>query len=161
MRDPEVARAISARFGDDVLDARGAVDRARLGPRAFAEEGGIAFLEGLIHPRVEARRREWIVRQDAAQPPPPLLVCEVPVLFEAGVEDRFDAVLVVTAGEDVRRARVEARGQRFGERQARQLSEDEKVARADGAFANDGSLDLLERWVAQRFAHYAGRSCGA
>lgn len=160
MRDPEMTRAISARFGDDILAADGSVDRTRLGPRAFAEEGGIAFLEGLIHPRVEARRQAWIARQDAAQPPPPLLVCEVPVLFEAGIEDRFDAVLVVTAGEEVRRARVEARGQRFEERQARQLSEDEKVARADRAVRNDGSLDDLERWVAARFSEYAGRPCG-
>ena len=44
------------RFGDDVVDADGAVDRRRLGPRALAQDGGMAFLEGLVHPRVgEAR----------------------------------------------------------------------------------------------------------
>lgn len=154
-----MARAVAGRFGVDVLDADGGVDRAALGPRAFAEPGGIAFLERLLHPRVGARRAEWIAREDARTPAPPLIVCEVPVLFEAGLEDQFDAVLVVTAKENVRRARVEARGQRFAARQALQLSEDDKVARADGAYRNDGSLDDLERWVAERFSHYAGRPC--
>jgi dephospho-CoA kinase len=160
MRDPGVAGAIADRFGADVLSGDGSVDRARLGPRAFAQEGGLAFLESLIHPLVERRRREWIASQDAREPPPPLLVCEVPILFEAGAADRFDAVLVVTAGDEVRRARVEARGQRFAERRGRQLAEDEKVARADGAYVNEGTIEELERWVAERFAEYAGRPCG-
>ncbi len=55
----------------------------------------------------------------AAEPPPALLVCEVPILFEAGLEDEFDAVLVITASDAVRRERVEARGQDFDQRRAR------------------------------------------
>ena len=108
------------RFGEAVLDETGAVDRALLGPRAFAEEGGLAFLERLVHGRVGERRREWIAEQAAAAPPPALLVCEVPVLFEAGIEDEFDAVIVVTASDEVRRARVAARGQDLDQRSARQ-----------------------------------------
>jgi dephospho-CoA kinase len=159
MGEAEVVDAIVTRFGADVLDADGVVDRAVLGPRAFAEEGGIAFLEDLIHPRVEARRKAWVAQQDASTPPPPLLVCEVPLLFEVGVHERFDAALVVTASEAVRRARVEARGQRFAERHALQVPEAEKVSRADRAYVNDGSLEELQRWVSECFAHYAGRPC--
>ena len=158
--DPEVARVVADRFGSAVLREDGAVDRGRLGARAFAEEGGIAFLEELLHPLVEQRRREWVAAQDLRDPAPPLLVCEVPLLFEAGAEDRFDAVLVVTASEETRRARVEGRGQRFEERSGRQVDEAEKVARADHAYVNEGSLADLEAWVAERFAEYAGRPCG-
>lgn len=159
MRDAEVVQAISSRFGAGVIGPDGSVDRARLGPLAFRDSGGVAFLERLIHPRVGARRRGWIAHQDASSPRPPLLVCEVPVLFEAGIEAEFDVVVVVTASESVRRARVEARGQDFDERQARQMPESEKVARAHHSFVNDGPMSELERWVAERFGEISGRPC--
>ncbi len=155
-----IARVVE-RFGPVVLGADGRVDRRVLGPLALGQEGGLAFLEGLLYPRVQAGRDAWIAARRAAHPPPPLLVCEVPVLFEAGIEDRFDAVLVVTAGEEVRRARVAARGQDFDALSARQLPEADKVARADRAYVNDGDLADLRGWVADRYAEYAGRPCGS
>jgi len=158
--DPEVVAAVADRFGADVVGPDG-VHRALLGARAFAEEGGIGFLEALIHPRVERRRRAWMDEQAARRPPPPLLVCEVPLLFEADAEGRFGAVLLVTAPDDVRRERVEARGQDFAARSAHQLPEEEKIARADRVFVNDGGLAALRAWVADRFAEYAGRPCDA
>lgn len=151
--------AVRSRFGDAVFGRDETVDRPALGARAFAEEGGVAFLEALIHPRVGARREAWIAAARAAEPPPALLVCEVPLLFEAGLADAFDAVLVVTASDAVRRARVAARGQDFDARSAHQLPEDLKVARADRAYVNDGSPDDLRRWVADRYAEYAGEPC--
>jgi dephospho-CoA kinase len=159
--DPALLAAVRERFGDGVLAPDGTLDRRLLGPRAVAEEGGLTFLEGLVHPEVGRRRAAWIAAQAARTPPPDLLVCEVPLLFEAGLADLFDAVLVVTASEEVRRARVAARGQDFDGLRARQLPEEEKVARADRAFVNDGTLDALRRWVADRVAEYAGRACDA
>jgi dephospho-CoA kinase len=159
--DREVATAVAERFGPGVLSEGGAVDRAALGARAFAQEGGIAYLEGLLHPRIERRRRAWIEEQAGRRPPPPLLVCEVPLLFEVGAERAFDAALLVTAPEEVRRRRVEARGQDFDARSARQLPEEEKAARADRVLVNDGVIDDLRAWVAERFAEYAGRPCHA
>lgn len=157
--EPAVVAAVRERFGDDVLGPGGEVDRALLGPRAFAEEGGLAFLERLVHGRVGERRRRWIAEQAAAVPTPALLVCEVPVLFEAGLQDAFDAVIVITASDDVRRARVEARGQDFDERSARQVPEAEKVARADRWYLNDDGVPELRAWVADRYAEYAGEPC--
>lgn len=148
-----------ARFGDGVLDQAGAVDRRALGPRAFAEEGGLAFLEGLVHGRVARHREQWMAARLAEAPPPPLLVCEVPILFEAGAADQFDAVIVVTASDDVRRARVEARGQDFDQRAARQMPEAEKVARADRAYVNDGDIEALRAWIADRYGEYSARPC--
>lgn len=158
---PEVVAAVAERFGAPALDDRGGVDRAALGELAFAQAGGAAYLEGLIHPRVGVERTAWQAEQAARRPPPPLLVCEVPLLFEVGLEDQFDAILVVTASEAVRRERVRARDQSFVARSARQIDEDEKVALADHAYVNDGPIDELRAWVAERFAEYAGRSCEA
>ena len=155
---PEVVERVRARFGDAVIGPDGSVDRALLGPRAFAEGGGLADLEAIVHPLVGQARDEWIAAQAAADPPPPLLVCEVPLLYEVGLAGLFDAVLVVTASDDVRRARVEARGQDYASRAAHQLPEDQKVAKADAHFVNDGDRAALAAWVADRFAEYAGRS---
>lgn len=156
---PEVVAEVRRRFGDGVLGPDGSVDRTLLGPRAYAEEGGLAALERIVHPIVGRAREEWVAARRAQEPAPPLLVCEVPILFEAGLEGLFDAVLVVTAPEAVRRERVEARGQDFAARAARQLPEADKVARADAAFVNDGDRAELRAWVADRFARYAGRPC--
>jgi dephospho-CoA kinase len=159
--DAEVVAVVTRRFGPGVLAPDGRVDRAALGARAFAEEGGIAFLEALLHPRIARRRSAWAAEQSARRPPPPLLVCEVPLLFEAGLEDRFDATLLLTAPAELRRRRVEARGQDFDARSARQMGDDEKAARADRVLVNDRGLDALRAWVADRFAEYAGRPCDA
>ena len=155
--DPEVVASVRQRFGVGVLAPDGSVDRGALGEAAFAEEGGIAFLEGLLHPRIGRAREAWVADQRGQEPAPPLLVCEVPLLFEAGLEDRFDGVIVVTASDDVRRRRVEARGQDFRERSALQLPEADKVARADMSVVNDGSVADLEAWVDEVIARYGSR----
>ena len=71
-------------------------------------------------------------------------VVEIPLLYETGGERLFDAVVVVTAPEDVRRARV---GDRVVERSGRLISDDEKVRRANVAYVNDGSPAELEVFV--------------
>lgn len=153
-RRPEVVAAVAERFGDDVIRADGSVDRSQVGTRAFVGDG-LRFLEQLLHPLIATARREWIARERRLDPPPALLVCEVPLLFEAGLVDAFDAVVVITASEDVRRARVEARGQDFAARAAHQGSEADKVARADHAYVNDGSLDDLRAFVTSVVQGYA------
>lgn len=150
--DPDLIALVRDRFGDGVLDAGGGVDRAALRLRALAEPGGLTFLEHAVHPRVAAARAAWQEEMMRRDPPPRLLVCEVPLLFEAGIAGDFDTVLVVTASDDVRRRRVEARGQDYAAISARQLPEREKIARADAAFVNDGGLADLEAWVRDRFA---------
>ena len=153
--DPAVVQAVAARFGPEVLADDGSVDRPALGAAAMASDGGMAFLEELLHPRISDARTSWIAEQRAADPTPPLLVCEVPLLFEVGLADRFDAVLVVTASDDVRRARVEARGQDFDARAALQWDEDRKVAAANASFVNDGTEAELDAWVDDMFRVWA------
>ena len=154
-RDPALVADVRRYFGDAVVSDDGVVDRAALGALVFGDPEARSTLEGLVHPRIHAAREAWIAESRAAQPPPPLLVCEVPLLFEVGLADHFDAVLVVTAPDDVRRARVSARGQDFASRAAQQMAESEKVRLADRAYVNDGSLEALESWVTDRFREYA------
>ncbi len=152
--EPAVVDALRRRFGASALTPDGRVDRAALGELAFTDPGGMAFLEQLVHPRVGAARKAWQDDQRRRTPPPPLLVCEVPLLFEADLAGAFDAVLVVTASEEIRRARVAARGQDFSARSGRQMTEDEKISRAARYVVNDGSMSQLEEWVAERFEEY-------
>jgi dephospho-CoA kinase len=153
-RRPEVISAVAERFGIDVIRADGSVDRSLVGSRAFAG-AGLPFLEQLLHPLIGVARTEWVAHQRSLDPPPLLLVCEVPLLFEAGLVDAFDAVVVITASETVRRARVEARGQNFTARAAQQMSEADKVARADHAYVNNGSLEDLRAFVTSVVGRYA------
>lgn len=154
-RDPAVAGAVRGRFGTEAIAANGGVDRAALATMAFSQPDGIEFLESLIHPHVADARRSWVEDEMRRRPPPPVLVCEVPLLFEVGAERDFDAVLVVTAPEAIRRERVSARGQDFDGRRARQIPEDDKVARGDEVFVNDRTEADLEAWAGQVFAKYS------
>ena len=145
--DPDVQAALVERWGDDVLSG-GLVDRQRIGEIVFADRDELAWLESLLHPRVVAEQARWRSEQTA-----PLVVVEIPLLYETGGEARFDAVVVITAPEETRRGRTEVAD--VTERQVRLLSDEEKAERADFVYVNDGSLDDLDafvRSVVQRLA---------
>jgi len=94
-----------------------------------------------------------VITTTASKRASPLAVVEVPLLYETGGEARFDAVVVITAPEETRRARTEVAD--IGERQGRLLSDDEKARKADFVYVNDGSLEDLDafvRSVVQRLA---------
>ncbi len=82
---------------------------------------------------------------------------EVPLLFEAGMEGGFDATIAVIAQEDTRRERAAARGHALAEERAgRQLSQEEKAARATFVIHNDGSEADLRRELADVLAKLSG-----
>jgi dephospho-CoA kinase len=137
--------AVIARFGADVAPG-GVVDRAAVARRAFATEEDRAWLEGQVWPLVGARVAHWLEQARAKRPAPPAAVVEVPLLFEAGLEQMYDATIAVTADESVRRRRASERGHALvDERAARQLSQEEKAQRATFVVANDGGVEDLER----------------
>jgi dephospho-CoA kinase len=141
--DPDVLRALAQRFGPDVVGSEGA-DRAKIAEIVFGAPEELAWLEGLLHPRVVQVNLDWRAVQESRSEPPLLTVTEVPLLYETGGERRFDAVVVITASEAVRRERRPVRDAR----EQRLLPEAEKVARADYAYVNDGTLDELDAFVA-------------
>jgi dephospho-CoA kinase len=144
----EVRDAVVARWGPDVAPG-GLVDRAAVARRAFASPEERAWLEGLLWPLVGERVAAWRAVESARIPPPPALVVETPLLFEAGLEGLYDATLVVVAGEGIRAERAARRGHAsVDERTARQLSQEEKAARADHVVRNDRDLAALEQELA-------------
>jgi dephospho-CoA kinase len=130
------------RWGEEVAP-EGRVDRNRIGEIVFADRDELGWLEAQIHPLVGERVGAWMAAlpEDAE-----VAVVEVPLLFESEMEDVFDTTVAVIASEPVRRARAEARGHALvGEREARQLAQEEKAARAEHAIENDGNVEELER----------------
>ena len=143
--DPELRAAVVARWGGEVAPG-GVVDRGAVARRAFADHGERAWLEGLLWPKVAERVAEWRAAESAREPPPPALVVEVPLLFEAGMDAVFDATIAVVADEQVRAARARTRGHHaVDERSARQLSQEEKSRRATFALDNSSTIEDLQR----------------
>jgi len=142
--DPEVRDAVVERWGPEVAPD-GTVDRSAVARQAFADAREREFLEGLLWPRVGRRIADFRERESAREPAPAAMVIEVPLLFESGMDHGFDATIAVVADERIRRERAAARGHAsVDERTARQLSQEEKAARATLAVANSGTLDDLE-----------------
>jgi dephospho-CoA kinase len=141
---PKVRDAVIARFGPDLAET-GSIDRAKLAQRAFATPEDRAWLEGLLWPLVDERMAAWREQVEREAPASRAAVVEVPLLFEAGVEHMFDATIAVIADEAVRERRAASRGYRaLDERSARQLTQQEKAARATYVVVNDGTLDDLQ-----------------
>jgi dephospho-CoA kinase len=133
-RDEDVRAAIRDRWGDDAVG-----NRQRIGEIVFASREELAWLEGLLHPKTRAAVDAWVAQVEA-----PLAVVEVPLLYETGGESRFDAVVVITAPSETRAARRTG----FADRESRLVPDEEKLARADFGYVNDGSLEDLDAFVA-------------
>jgi dephospho-CoA kinase len=141
----ELRAALRERWGDEVLARDGTVDRAAVARRAFVSDEDRRWLEATLWPRVGAHVAAWREELARREPPPRAAVVEVPLLFEAGMEGGFDAIVAVVADERIRDARAQARGhEAVDERVARQLPQDEKAARATHAVVNDGTVEQLE-----------------
>jgi len=154
--DPEVVAAVTGRWGDDVAPD-GVVSRPAIARQAFGDPAERQWLEGLLWPLVGARMQAWAREQRAAVPPPRALVVESPLLFEAGLEDAYDATIAVVADEEIRAQRAGARGhEAVDERTKRQLTQVEKAQRATYAVRNDGTLEDLEAALSDVLARLTG-----
>jgi len=130
---------IEARF-PGVIGPEG-VDRPALAAAVFDNPAELARLEAIVHPAVRAAREAFLVEHGGA----PLVVFDIPLLFEKGRVNDVDAVLVVSAPAEVQRERVLARpgmtAERFAQILALQLPDAEKRARADYLIDTGCSLD--------------------
>lgn len=132
----------------------GRVDRHRIGEIVFADPEQLTWLEAQIHPLVGERIGAWLGTLPASVK---VAVAEVPLLFEAEMEAAFDTTVAVIAAEDLRRSRAEARGQALvGEREARQLPQADKAARAEHVVRNDGTIEDLKRSLSALIATLSG-----
>lgn len=142
------SKQIAARF-PGVVGPDGELDRQALGARIFGNEGERTALNQIVHPEVQRLAFERLL--EALEGPAPLVVYDVPLLFENRLESMFHGVLVVDAAPAVQRARLVARnGLSEAEAQARidsQLPMAEKRARATWVVDNGGTLEATGRAV--------------
>lgn len=151
---------VRRRFGDGVIAADGTLDRAALGAIVFDDKQARADLEGILHPAilVEERRR---AAEFARQNPRAIIITDVPLLFELGLETAFDTTVLIYAPRAVQQERLMARDG-FSADEARkrldaQLDIEAKKARAGHVIDNSGDLGRtrgeVERvWAALRRA---------
>ena len=140
---------IIARWGNEILAPDGHLDRAALRRIVFADHGQLEELNGIVHPEVE-RLRTRLVEQ-ARKRGDRIVVCDIPLLFERHMTDRFDRIILVDAHRAIRLDRlVKDRGLQETEAMdmiAAQMPAELKRARADFIIENDGTLTQLERRV--------------
>lgn len=157
---PGLAEVVAA-FGQDVLDAEGALDRATMRARVFEQPGARKLLESIIHPRVRER-----LQVQCSQAPGPYSIAAVPLLTEGGGRAGYPwlhRILVVDVPVQVQQARLMLRDGIDGALATRmiaaQASRTDRLAIADDVIVNDGLLGALDEQVAaldRRYREMAG-----
>jgi dephospho-CoA kinase len=157
LEDEEVRAALIERWGAGIAPGD-AVDRDLVGEIVFNDPEELAWLESITHPRVGAHVLEW---RQSLDPEVPVAVVEVPLLFEAAMEDAFDATVAVVAADELRDERLRERGQGgLAGREERQLDQAEKERRADHVIRNDASLVELESEVRRLIEELSAKEPG-
>jgi dephospho-CoA kinase len=153
---PALAR-VAERFGQAVLQDNGTLDRKKLGAIVFAKEAERKALEAILHPEIRAVMKERMTQHERLTPDK-LVVVDVPLLYESGLESYFEHIMVVYVPRDEQLRRLMKRdnltSQEAEKRLTAQMSIEEKKARADILIDNCGSIAQLEqqidRWMRDR-----------
>jgi dephospho-CoA kinase len=160
--------AVVKRFGTEILNPDGAINRARLAAMAFGSPGNagrVQELNGIVHPAVLRREDEWMAEVERNDPRSTAIV-EAALILEAGGMERFDYLIVVTCSPEQRVERFAARVHisydaaraEVTRRMAAQIPEAEKIAAADFVIDNSGSLTATEQQVRQVFTQLRAES---
>jgi dephospho-CoA kinase len=148
----EAAPAIEAAFPGTTVD--GKVDRAKLSAKVVHDPAAIKQLEQIVHPMLGASRKKFL--DEAERSGAPVVVMDVPLLFETGGEKRVDAVVVVSTDPVSQRERILARGTMTNEALdailARQLPDAEKRKRADFVVDTSHGLDPVRTAISDILA---------
>ena len=147
--ESQALRDIVKRWGKDVLQQDGSLDREALRQIVFADQTELDALNRIVHPGViRMQDREVALAKERGDP---IVVCVIPLLFEKNLVDEFDAIVLVDAARPLRLERlVTTRGLEETEAMnmiAAQMPAELKRARADHCIDNNGSFDDLERDV--------------
>jgi dephospho-CoA kinase len=149
------------RFGREILNVGGSINRPRLAALAFGASGAAARvqeLNAIVHPAVVERENQWM-EEVGGRNPHAIAIVEAALILEAGVADRFDRLIVITCRPEQRIPRFatrlgiseDAAREEVTRRMAAQIPDDEKVKAADFVIDNSGSLDATREQVRRLF----------
>lgn len=153
-----VYHALVKQFGPEIVKPDGELDRAKLAVAAF-DGGRVEELNRIVHPAVIRRQEQWM-QEIGAKSPYAVIIVEAALIFEAGVRDRFDKIIVVTCKPAQKIERVasragisEAAARAEVERRSKaQMSDDDKMHRADFVIDNSGPVDMTRHQVQRIYA---------
>jgi dephospho-CoA kinase len=148
--DEEVKKKVAGLFGDKVI-VNGKPDRKQIASLVFNDAQKLQQLNAIIHPKVRESLKTWAAKQSS-----PWVIEEAAIIFESGIDKNLDAVIVVSAPEELRIQRVMARDgvteASVRERIKNQISEEERRKRADYIIENDNTqlltpqaLDIIKK----------------
>ena len=134
---------VISRFGKEIVNDKGSIDRAKLAQLVFNDDVALMDLENIIHPLVRERTNKLM----SAQTPETIIVNEIPLLLEKKMESLFDFLVIVISTEKNRLERLYQKGLTEDQAKARiakQVNDDARKAAADFLIVNDGNLDQLD-----------------
>jgi len=150
LQEPEIRPILVARWGPEILNDQGGLDRSKIAAIVFRDPNEREFLQGLMFPRIHAREDEAFRAADQ-NPNVRFHVLDAAVLLEAGKQDRCQKLLYVDAPREVRIARVHARQQwdeaELTRREHAQWSLERKQALANASIWNDSTPEVLQARV--------------
>ena len=147
-------RAVTDAFGAEIHDQDGEIDRKALAAIVFSDGASREKLNGIVHPYVIS---EMLAKADAVfSRTDGLVFFEVPLLFESGMDRKMDKNILIVSDEETRVARIAARDGCTREaallRIRAQMTDEEKIKRADYVLQNDGTKEELEGKVDRLYA---------
>jgi dephospho-CoA kinase len=163
-----VYEEVVRRFGREILNPDGTINRPRLADVAFSSPGGapprVSELNEIVHPAVVKHENEWM-EEIGRRDPNAIAIVEAALILEAGSASRFDHLIVVTCHPEQRILRFarrlgiseDAARAEVTRRMAAQIPDEEKIKAADFVIDNSGSLDATEQQVRRSFAALRSR----
>ena len=136
-------KQVTSRFGNEIINDEGNIDRAKLAQVVFNDDGALKDLENIVHPLVRERTNQLMSEQTSET----IIVNEIPLLLEKKMESLFDFLVIVISSEKNRLERLFQKGvseEQAKARMAKQVNDQDRKAAADFLIVNDGNLDQLE-----------------
>jgi len=136
-------KKVISRFGIEILNDKGSIDRAKLAQIVFKDDVALKDLENIVHPLVRERTNQLMSEQTSET----IIINEIPLLLEKNMESLFDFLVIVISSEKNRLERLLQRGvseDQAKARMAKQVDDQARKAAADFLIVNDGNLDQLD-----------------
>ena len=161
LQEAEIRQAAVERWGSEILDSSGQIDRKRLAVIVFQSEEDLVFLEKLTHQRI--REQISVALQNLSQNHTATVILDAPLLLEAGWESLCEAIVFIESSLENREKRAADRGwtpEELARRESRQLSLQKKRASTSYTIHNDGSTAELREEICRVWDSLQGKEMG-